>query len=176
MDEDGLETALQRLNIIIKVRRAFTHVYLLLLHDHPNTAVHHFLNPWMMTALQRLNLTLNTMQSGAAQRHTTPTPTPPLPQADASGSCEAVKSALGVLPQDSVMLRYLLAAPGEIGMTDLDLAVASQAMVLGFNVQPSEAVQVRSARPAPARSALAGCQATGLDAAGLQPASAVTPS
>lgn len=78
------------------------------------------------------------------------------------------------------MLRYLLAAPGEIGMTDLDLAVASQAMVLGFNVQPSEAVQVRSrapcARPAPARSTLAGCQATGLDTAGLQPASAVTPS
>jgi hypothetical protein len=40
------------------------------------------------------------------------------------------------------MLRYLLAAPGEISMTDLDLAVASQAMVLGFNVTPSEAVQV----------------------------------
>ncbi|GAB4815305.1 hypothetical protein N2152v2_002351 [Parachlorella kessleri] len=62
-------------------------------------------------------------------------------KADASGACEAVKSALGQLPQDSVMLRYLLAAPGEITMTDLDLAVASQAMVLGFNVHPSEAVQ-----------------------------------
>ena len=66
-------------------------------------------------------------------------------QADASGACEAVKSALGQLPQDSVMLRYLLAAPGEITMTDLDLAVASQAMVLGFNVHPSEAVQVSHA-------------------------------
>lgn len=61
-------------------------------------------------------------------------------KADASGSCEAVKSALGALPQDSVVLRYLLAAPGDITLSDVDLAVASGGMVLGFGVSPSEAV------------------------------------
>ena len=61
-------------------------------------------------------------------------------KADASGSVEAVKSALGALPQDSVMLRYLLAAPGDVTVSDIDLAVASGGMVLGFGVTPSEAV------------------------------------
>jgi translation initiation factor IF-2 len=61
-------------------------------------------------------------------------------KADASGSCEAVKAALAGLPQDTVMLRYLLSAPGDITASDIDLAVASGGTVLGFNVQPSEAV------------------------------------
>ena len=61
-------------------------------------------------------------------------------KADASGSCEAVKAALASLPQDTVMLRYLLAAPGDITASDIDLAIASGGMVLGFNVQPSDAV------------------------------------
>lgn len=61
-------------------------------------------------------------------------------KADASGSCEAVKAALAALPQDTVMLRYLLSAPGDITASDIDLAVASGGMVLGFNVQPSDAV------------------------------------
>lgn len=61
-------------------------------------------------------------------------------KADASGSCEAVKAALSALPQDTVMLRYLLAAPGDITASDIDLAIASGGMVLGFNVEPSDAV------------------------------------
>lgn len=64
-------------------------------------------------------------------------------KADASGSCEAVKSALSALPQDAVLLRYLMAAPGEITTSDLELAAASGGMVLGFNVQVPDAVQVR---------------------------------
>lgn len=61
-------------------------------------------------------------------------------QADASGSMEAVKAALGALPQGSVVLRYLLAAPNDITISDIDLAAASRGLVLGFNVEPSEAV------------------------------------
>ncbi len=38
------------------------------------------------------------------------------------------------------MLRYLLAAPGDITMTDLDLATVSEGMIIGFNVTPSEAI------------------------------------
>lgn len=53
---------------------------------------------------------------------------------------EAVKAALGALPQGSVVLRYLLAAPNDITISDVDLAAASKGLVLGFNVDPSEAV------------------------------------
>jgi translation initiation factor IF-2 len=67
-------------------------------------------------------------------------------KADASGSVEAVKSALSGLPQDSVMLRYLMAAPGEVTISDIDLAVASGGMVLGFGVNPSEAVLAAAKR------------------------------
>ena len=63
---------------------------------------------------------------------------------DASGSVEAVRSALGALPQDAVLLRYLMAAPGEITASDIDLAAASGGMVLGFNVPVTDAVQVRA--------------------------------
>ena len=53
---------------------------------------------------------------------------------------EAVKAALASLPQDSVVLRYLLAAANDITSSDVDLAAASGAIVLGFNVEPAEAV------------------------------------
>lgn len=58
---------------------------------------------------------------------------------------EAVKNALSGLPQDAVLLRYLIAAPGEITTSDIDLAAASGGMVLGFNVAVSDSVQVRAA-------------------------------
>ena len=59
---------------------------------------------------------------------------------------EAVKAALGSLPQDSVVLRYLLAAANEITTSDVDLAAISGAIVLGFNVEPSEAVMAAAKR------------------------------
>ncbi|MCM1982715.1 translation initiation factor IF-2 [Lyngbya confervoides] len=52
---------------------------------------------------------------------------------DVQGSVEAILSALGQLPQREVQLRTLLAAPGEITETDVDLASASNAVILGFN-------------------------------------------
>ncbi|EFN52432.1 hypothetical protein CHLNCDRAFT_58881 [Chlorella variabilis] len=67
-------------------------------------------------------------------------------KADASGSVEAVRSALGALPQDAVLLRYLMAAPGEITTSDIDLAAASGGMVLGFNVAVTDAVQAAAKR------------------------------
>ncbi|DBA68950.1 TPA: hypothetical protein ACH3X2_013126 [Trebouxia sp. C0005] len=59
---------------------------------------------------------------------------------DASGTLEAVKAALSGLPQGSVVLRYLLAVPNDITESDVDLAAASKGLILGFNVEPSEAV------------------------------------
>jgi translation initiation factor IF-2 len=52
---------------------------------------------------------------------------------DVQGSAEAIQTALQDLPQEEVRLRVLLAAPGEITETDVDLAAASDAIILGFN-------------------------------------------
>jgi translation initiation factor IF-2 len=52
---------------------------------------------------------------------------------DVQGSVEAIVGALRQLPQKEVQLRLLLAAPGEITETDIDLAAASAAVIIGFN-------------------------------------------
>ncbi|MBO9998306.1 MAG: translation initiation factor IF-2, partial [Cyanobacteria bacterium SID2] len=54
-------------------------------------------------------------------------------KADVQGSVEAILGALEQLPQDEVQLRVLLAAPGEVTETDIDLAAASDAVILGFS-------------------------------------------
>eukprot|EP00897_Mesotaenium_endlicherianum_P005096 jgi/Mesen1/4614/ME000234S03862 len=60
---------------------------------------------------------------------------------DVQGSLEAIRDVLAGLPQDTVNLRILLQAPGEITSSDIDLAAASEAIVLGFNVLASPAVE-----------------------------------
>lgn len=57
---------------------------------------------------------------------------------DVSGSVEAVKAALGALPQDRVILRFLHTAAGEVTESDVDLAAASEGIVLAFNTQVSD--------------------------------------
>jgi len=54
-------------------------------------------------------------------------------KADVQGSVEAIVGALKQLPQNEVQVRLLLAAPGEITETDVDLAAASGAVIVGFN-------------------------------------------
>jgi translation initiation factor IF-2 len=54
-------------------------------------------------------------------------------KADVQGSVEAILSSLKQLPQNEVQVRVLYAAPGEISETDIDLAAASSAVIVGFN-------------------------------------------
>ncbi|KAF5728090.1 translation initiation factor IF-2 chloroplastic [Tripterygium wilfordii] len=54
---------------------------------------------------------------------------------DVQGSIEAVRQALHALPQDNVTLKFLLQATGDISNSDVDLAVASQGIIFGFNVR-----------------------------------------
>ncbi|MFM7311586.1 MAG: translation initiation factor IF-2 [Cyanobium sp.] len=54
-------------------------------------------------------------------------------KADVQGSVEAILGSLEQLPQDEVQVRVLLSAPGEITETDVDLAAASGAVIIGFN-------------------------------------------
>ncbi|POO03233.1 Translation initiation factor aIF-2, bacterial-like [Trema orientale] len=60
---------------------------------------------------------------------------------DVQGSIEAVKQALQTLPQDSVTLKFLLEATGDVSTSDVDLAVASKAIILGFNVKAPGSVK-----------------------------------
>lgn len=54
-------------------------------------------------------------------------------KADVQGSVEAIVGALKQLPQNEVQIRMLLSAPGEVTETDIDLAAASNAVIVGFN-------------------------------------------
>lgn len=54
-------------------------------------------------------------------------------KADVQGSVEALLGSLAQLPQNEVQVRVLLSAPGEISETDVDLASASGAVIIGFN-------------------------------------------
>ena len=54
-------------------------------------------------------------------------------KADVQGSMEAIIGSLKQLPQNEVQIRLLFAAPGEVTETDVDLAAASGAVIIGFN-------------------------------------------
>ncbi len=54
-------------------------------------------------------------------------------KADVQGSLEAILGSLQQLPQGEVQIRVLMAAPGEISETDVDLAAASGAVIIAFN-------------------------------------------
>lgn len=57
-------------------------------------------------------------------------------KADVSGSVEAVRDSLLKLSNDQVTIKVLFAAPGGITESDVMLATASNAIILGFNVRP----------------------------------------
>ncbi|MBD2652888.1 translation initiation factor IF-2 [Synechocystis sp. FACHB-383] len=54
-------------------------------------------------------------------------------KADVQGSVGAILGSLEQLPQGEVQIRVLLASPGEVTETDVDLAAASGAIIIGFN-------------------------------------------
>ncbi|GMH05553.1 hypothetical protein Nepgr_007393 [Nepenthes gracilis] len=60
---------------------------------------------------------------------------------DVQGSIEAIRQALQALPQDNVNLKFLLQAAGDVRTSDVDLAVASKAIILGFNVNAPSSVK-----------------------------------
>lgn len=60
---------------------------------------------------------------------------------DFQGSIEAIRQAIEALPQENVSLRFLLQAPGDVSVSDVDLAVASEGIVFGFNVKAPGSVK-----------------------------------
>lgn len=60
-------------------------------------------------------------------------------RADVQGSVDALKKALSELPTEEVRLRFLHAGVGAIAQSDVVLAEASDAIIIGFNVVPDPA-------------------------------------
>jgi translation initiation factor IF-2 len=74
-------------------------------------------------------------------------------KADVSGSLEALQDEIAKLPQDEVAVDVVHAAAGGINESDVMLAAASDAIIIGFNVRPladarraaqAEGVEIRS--------------------------------
>ncbi len=63
-------------------------------------------------------------------------------KADVQGSIEAVKEALKKLSTDTVKVNILHDAVGGITETDVNLASASNAIIIGFNVRPGSKAQM----------------------------------
>ena len=57
-------------------------------------------------------------------------------KADVSGSLEAFEDEIAKLPQDEVVVAIISSGVGGITESDVNLAAASDAVVLGFNVRP----------------------------------------
>jgi translation initiation factor IF-2 len=57
-------------------------------------------------------------------------------KADVSGSLEALQDEIAKVPQEQIVVDVIHAAPGGITESDVMLAAASDAIVIGFNVRP----------------------------------------
>ncbi len=57
-------------------------------------------------------------------------------KSDVSGSLEALQDEIAKLPQDEIAVNVIHAAPGGINESDVMLAAASDAVIIGFNVRP----------------------------------------
>jgi translation initiation factor IF-2 len=57
-------------------------------------------------------------------------------KSDVSGSLEALQDEIAKVPQQQVAINIIRAAPGGINESDVMLAAASDAIIIGFNVRP----------------------------------------
>lgn len=67
-------------------------------------------------------------------------------KADVQGSVEAIKASLEKLSTDDVKVRVIHGAVGAISETDITLAAASNAIVIGFNIRPDNNAVAASER------------------------------
>lgn len=67
-------------------------------------------------------------------------------KADVQGSIEAIKDALLRIPSDEVEVDIVLSAPGNVNESDILLAKASNAVVIGFHVDVDNKAQAEAER------------------------------
>lgn len=63
-------------------------------------------------------------------------------KADVQGSAEAITDSMLKLSNEEVEIKVIHAAPGTISESDITLAAVSDAIIIGFNVRPSQKVQI----------------------------------
>ena len=85
---------------------------------------------------QRLNLqNLHTQLSGGLKE------LPIVVKADVGGSVEAVRDALGRLSRDEVKVRVVHAAAGAVSESDVNLAAATDSIIVAFGVRPEPSAE-----------------------------------
>ncbi|MGH2964212.1 MAG: translation initiation factor IF-2 [Solirubrobacterales bacterium] len=67
-------------------------------------------------------------------------------KADVSGSLEALQDQIAKLPQERIAVDVIHSAPGGITESDVMLAAASDAIIIGFNVRPLAEARKAAAR------------------------------
>ncbi len=70
---------------------------------------------------------------------------PVIIKADVQGSAEAVRSSLNKLEVEGVKINVIHSTAGAINETDIMLADASHAMIIGFNVRPDAMIRKKAA-------------------------------
>ncbi len=65
-------------------------------------------------------------------------------KADVQGSVEAVKQSLSKLSNEEVAVNVIHAAAGDINESDVNLASASNAIIIGFNVKPDPVAKAKA--------------------------------
>ena len=71
---------------------------------------------------------------------------PIIVKADVQGSVEAVKQSLEKITNDEVRVRVIHGAVGAVSESDVMLAMASGAIIVGFNVRPHPSAQEHAKR------------------------------
>ncbi len=89
-------------------------------------------------------LTLDNLFSQIAEGETKELPI--IVKADVQGSAEAVKASLEKLSNDEVRVRVIHSAVGAVKESDVMLANASNAIIVGFNVRPDNTAAESAAR------------------------------
>jgi len=85
--------------------------------------------------------TLESMLAAAMQEGGETKILPVVIKADVQGSVEAVSDTLQRISTEAVRLQVIHSAVGAINETDVDLARASEAIIIGFNVRPTPAAR-----------------------------------
>ena len=67
-------------------------------------------------------------------------------KADVQGSVEAIKQSLLKLSNDEVVVKIIHGGVGAINESDVILASASNAIIIGFNVRPDASAKYMSVR------------------------------
>src|SRR5690606_40613732 len=83
-------------------------------------------------------------EDGIRDFHVTGVQTCALPISDVQGSQEALSQSLLKLSTDEVKVQLVYAGVGGISESDINLAIASKAIVIGFNVRADAGARKRS--------------------------------